>query len=105
VVKKISHEQSRRNSARADVVSSRGIVRRGHWGPRPVPMLTSQKIHCEIGGNVEATSFGGLFAMHRLVTRLGLVAAVDANLHLLKMHLPYQRAFCEVFVVRRRSIS
>jgi len=28
-------------------------------------MLTSQKISYEIGGNVEATPFGGLFAMHR----------------------------------------
>jgi hypothetical protein len=52
-------------------------------------MLTSQKIGYEIGGNVEATPFGGLFAMHRLVTRLGLVTAVDAVLRLLKMHLPY----------------
>jgi hypothetical protein len=55
-------------------------------------MLTSQKIHYEIGGNVEATPFGGLFAMHRLVTRLGLVTAVDARLHLLKMHLPYHES-------------
>jgi hypothetical protein len=55
-------------------------------------MLTSQKIHYEVGGNGEATPFGGLFAMHRLVTRLGLVKAVDANLHLLKMHLPYHES-------------
>jgi hypothetical protein len=34
-------------------------------------MLSSQKIHYEIGGRGEATPFGGLFAMHRLVTRLG----------------------------------
>jgi hypothetical protein len=55
-------------------------------------MLTSQKIHYEVGGNVEATPFGGLFAMHRLVTRLGLVTAIDAGLHLLKMHLPYHES-------------
>jgi Transposase DDE domain group 1 len=52
-------------------------------------MLTSGKISYEIGGNVEATPFGGLFAMHRLVTRLGLVKAIDASLNLLKIHLPY----------------
>ena len=55
-------------------------------------MLTTGKIHYEVGGNVEATPFGGLFAMHRLVTRMGLVTAIDASLHLLKMHLPYHES-------------
>jgi hypothetical protein len=55
-------------------------------------MLTSQKISYEIGGNVEATPFGGLFAMHRLATRLGLVTAIDASLELLKIHLPYHES-------------
>ena len=55
-------------------------------------MLTSGKISYEIGGNVEATPFGGLFAMHRLVTRLGLVKAIDASLELLKIHLPYHES-------------
>lgn len=55
-------------------------------------MLTSGKINYEVGGNVEATPFGGLFAMHRLVTRLGLVRAIDATLKLLKIHLPYHES-------------
>ena len=55
-------------------------------------MLTSQKIHYEVGGSVEATPYGGLFAMHRLVSRLGLVTAIDANLELLKLHLPYHES-------------
>ncbi len=55
-------------------------------------MLTSQKIDYEIGGNVEATPYGGVFAMHRLVTRLGLVKAIDAALNLLKIHLPYHES-------------
>jgi hypothetical protein len=92
VVKKITYEQSRRNSARR----RRRVLARhrqaGHWGERGEPMLTSQKISYEIGGNVEATPFGGLFAMHRLATRLGLVTAIDANLELLKIHLPYHES-------------
>jgi hypothetical protein len=55
-------------------------------------MLTTGKINYEIGGNVEATGFGGLFAMHRLLTRLGLVTAIDASLELLKIHLPYHES-------------
>lgn len=55
-------------------------------------MLTSGKISYEIGGNVEATPYGGLFAMHRLVTRLGLARAIDDSLKLLKIHLPYHES-------------
>jgi hypothetical protein len=55
-------------------------------------MLTSGKINYEVGGNVEATPYGGLFAMHRLVSRLGLATAIDAELELLRMHLPYHES-------------
>src|SRR6266516_4351633 len=92
VVKRLSHEQSRRNSARRRRRVAARHRQAGHWGPRAEPMLTSQKIGYEIGGNVEATVFGGLFAMHRLVIRLGLVKAIDTNLELLKIHLPYHES-------------
>lgn len=92
MVKKITHEQSRRNSARRLRKVQARHRQAGHWGERSEPMLTSGKISYEIGGNVEATGFGGLFAMHRLVTRLGLVKAIDANLELLKIHLPYHES-------------
>jgi hypothetical protein len=92
VVKKLSHEQSRRNSARRRRKLLARHRQAGHWGARPAPMLTSGKISYEVGGNVEATPFGGIFAMHRLVTNLGLVKAIDAALHLLKIHLPYHES-------------
>ena len=34
-------------------------------------------------------SYGGIAAVHRLVTKLGLVNAIDTTLKLLKVHLPY----------------
>ncbi len=46
----------------------------------------------EVGATVEATSFGGIAALHRLVTKLGLPAAMDADLELLKVHLPYNES-------------
>ena len=55
-------------------------------------MLTSAKISYEVGGHVDATPYGGIFAMHRLVTRLGLVKAIDATLNLLRIHLPYHES-------------
>ena len=55
MVKKITHEQSRRNLAhRRRRVQDRHRLA-GHWGERSEPMLTSQKISYEIGGNVEAS--------------------------------------------------
>jgi hypothetical protein len=92
VVKKITHAQSRRNSARRrrKVEARHGLA--GRWGVRSEPMLTTGKINYEIGGNVEETRFGGLFAMHRLVTEIGLVAAIDDSLRLLAVHLPYSES-------------
>jgi len=55
-------------------------------------MLGSQKVSYEVGGNIDATCFGGIAAVHRLVTRLGLVDQINEGLHLLKMHLPYHES-------------
>jgi hypothetical protein len=64
----------------------------GHWGEQPNPMLTSGKVAYEIGANVDATCFGGIAAVHRLVTKLGLVDQIDEGLHLLKVHPPYHES-------------
>src|SRR5512144_1818085 len=55
-------------------------------------MLTAGPVHYEVGGKVDATSFGGIAAVHRVVARLGLPAAIDADLELLKVHLPYHES-------------
>jgi hypothetical protein len=55
-------------------------------------MFTSGTVNYEVGGNVEATSYGGVAALHRLVSRLGLVGALDDSVHLLKIHLPYHES-------------
>lgn len=55
-------------------------------------MLTAGPVHYEVGANVDATCFGGIAALHRLVTKLGLPAAIDADLELLKVHLPYHES-------------
>src|SRR3954452_10007232 len=52
-------------------------------------MLTSGKITYEVGGNEDATAYGGIAAMHRLVRKVGLVEAINTRLKLLKIHLPY----------------
>jgi hypothetical protein len=92
VVKKIAHEQSRRNLARRRRKVAARHARAGRWEARSAPMLNTGKICFEVGGNVEATCFGGIAPVHRMVTRLGLVEAIDAELELLKVHLPYHES-------------
>ena len=91
-MKKISLEQSRRNLARRRRKVAARHARAGHWGARPKPMLNAGKVSYEVGGNVEATCFGGVAAVHRLVRRLGLAERIDADLELLKVHLPYHES-------------
>src|SRR3954452_1793263 len=55
-------------------------------------MLTSGKITYEVGGNVDATAYGGIAAMHRVVREGGLVEAINTRLKLLKIHLPSYEA-------------
>jgi len=92
VVKRIRVDQSRRNAARRRRRVSARHRLAGHWGAQPTPVLTSKKITYEVGGNVEATPYGGIAAMHRLVRKLGLPEAVDERLELLKVHLPYHES-------------
>ena len=55
-------------------------------------MFTSGKVSYEVAGSGEATCLGGIAAVHRLVSRLGLVEAIDDELDLLKVHLPYHES-------------
>jgi hypothetical protein len=55
-------------------------------------MLTSGKITYEVGGNIDAMSFDGIAAVHRMVTKLGLPEQIDEGLQLLKVHLPYHES-------------
>jgi hypothetical protein len=91
-VKRISQEQSRKNieKRRRRVASRHGQA--GRWMQRDRPMFSSGTIHYEVGANTDAMSFGGIAAVHRLVTKLGLPDLINERLHLLKRHLPYHES-------------
>src|SRR2546429_3682071 len=89
---KISHEQSRRNAARRRGRVAARHALAGHWSQRPVPVFGSGTVCYEVGANIDATCFGGIAAVHRLVTRLGLPEQINDRLHLLKVHLPYHES-------------
>ncbi len=58
---------------------------------RPAPTWAVQNagsVSYEVDRNTDATCFGGIAAVYRLVVRLGLVDRIDDGLQLLKVHLP-----------------
>ena len=55
-------------------------------------MFGSTYVHYEVSAQAAAMSCGGIAAVHRLVTKLGLVEEIDEKLKLLKVHLPYHES-------------
>ena len=91
-MKTISHEQSRKNSARRKRKVWARHARAGSWRPQARPMFGPGKVHYEIGARISAMSFGGIGAVRRLVAKLGLPREIDRRLELLKVHLPYHES-------------
>ena len=91
-MKRISVKESRRNS----VNCGRKVRARQKLGGRfcahGKPMFGSGNVHYEVSAQPEGMSYGGIAAVHRLVTKLGLVEGIDATLKLLKVHLPYHES-------------
>ena len=67
-------------------------LRARHWTDQAKPMFTASNIHYELGNRVRGLGSGGIGAMHLVARRVGLIKALDANLHLLKRHLPYHES-------------
>jgi hypothetical protein len=55
-------------------------------------MFTASNIHYELSNRVAGLGPGGIGAMHLLARRTGLIEAIDARLHLLKVHKPYHES-------------
>jgi hypothetical protein len=55
-------------------------------------MMTAANIQYEMADRVQGLSAGGIGAMLLLAHRIGLIRDIDANLHLLKVHLPYHES-------------
>jgi hypothetical protein len=55
-------------------------------------MLTASNIHYETSGRVRGINHGGIGALHALARQLGLIEAIDHNLHVLLIHLPYHES-------------
>jgi hypothetical protein len=56
------------------------------------PMFTASDIHYEIADRTRGISSGGIGALHALAREVGLIDAIDRELHLLKFHFPYHES-------------
>ena len=61
-------------------------------GDTAQPVFTAANIHYEIADRCRGMAHGGIGAIHLLARRIGLIDAIDDNLHLLKFHLPYHES-------------
>jgi hypothetical protein len=62
------------------------------WSAQPQPMYTASNIQYEHSDRVRGLASGGIGAMHRLAQQVGLVAAIDQYVEVLKVHLPYHES-------------
>lgn len=53
------------------------------------PMMTASNIHYELADRTQGISHGAIGAIHLLAKRIGLIDAINQQLHLLKLNQPY----------------
>lgn len=64
-------------------------LRKVQWEDQPAPMFSASNIHYDLADRSSGIGCGGVGLMHMLARQTGLIEALDRNLHLLKLHLPY----------------
>jgi len=64
-------------------------LKRKNYSDQSKPMFQPGNLHYQIAERGRAVGFGGIGAVHTLVTGLGLDNAINENVPLLKAHVPY----------------
>lgn len=64
-------------------------LKRKNYSDQTEPMFQPGNLHYQMAERVRAIGFGGIGAVHALVTRLRLDNAINENVPLLKTHVPY----------------
>lgn len=73
----------------------RRIERRLDRSRRPggdEPQFSARNIHYEMAARTRAINCGGIGVAHLLARQSGLIEALDADVHVLKVHLPYHES-------------
>ncbi len=67
-------------------------LRDRRWKAQKKPMFRATNIRYDVADRDRGLAVGGIGAMFQLARHTGLVEAIDEDLHLLKVHLPYHES-------------
>ena len=67
-------------------------LRDREWAPQDNPMFTARNIRYEIAERGHGLAHGGIGLLHKMAQEIGLPQALDKNLNVLKLHLPYHES-------------
>ena len=67
-------------------------LRERQWAPQDRPMFAAGNITYALADKTRGLAAGGIGAVHLLARQTGLIDAIDARLHLLKVHKPYHES-------------
>jgi hypothetical protein len=67
-------------------------LRARHWKEQAQPMFQARNVHYELADRDRGLGPGGIGALHLLARRVGLIERLDAELSLLKRHLPHHES-------------
>jgi len=62
------------------------------WAPQDTPMFKARNIHYEVAARGHGMAYGGMGLIHKMVREIGLIEAIDKDLDILKIHLPYHES-------------
>lgn len=63
-----------------------------NYSDQPAPIMGASNIHYELSERTRVMAYGGIGVIHTMVKALKLDKAIDSNLKLLKVHLPYHES-------------
>lgn len=67
-------------------------LKRKNYSDQAEPMMKGVKIEYQVAARTRAIGYGGIGAIHTMVSKLGLGKAIDERVKLLKVHLPYHES-------------
>lgn len=62
------------------------------FNARATPVLAAANVHYDMADRTRAVAHGGIGSIHLLARKVGLIEAIDREVQLLKVHLPYHES-------------
>ena len=86
----MSQSKARREAGSKQRIRRR--LRRRNYPDQPRPMFTSSNIQYDWSDRIRGLAAGGIWAIHLMARRIGLIEAIDRSLTVLKVHVPYHES-------------